>query len=253
MPPSFYLRQHIGKQLVVVLHAIIKVDLDVLIGKMMDFLFVLLNLKSLFLELLLLLGQLHALRSSGVFDGIREMGELGTITLLLLMNVVGAHPGKKVTLVAVHIDQSLEAVLLAAVEEPVDRTLLIGFQMVGIEVIQEVAADHLAGRTLAAERVSDELEVFFQRLFAVDGLYPLHKPSGDVIVEVVIIADGDYIVRVNRERLVVILTDLVIVGTVGDRAIRILLCELLKLRIIAVKCLCRLIYLYLKVIKNTCL
>ena len=60
-----------------------------------------------------------------------------------------------------HIAQRLEAVLLAAVEEPVDRTLLIGFQVVGIEVIQEVAADHLAGRTLAAQRIGNKLEVFF--------------------------------------------------------------------------------------------
>ena len=142
-----------------------------------------------------------------------------------------------------HIDQRLEAVLLAAVEEPVDRTLLIGFQMVGIEVIQEVAADDLAGRTFAAESVSDKLEVFFQRLTAVDGFYPLYKASCDVIIEVVIVADRDDIVRVDRERLVVILIDLVIVGTVGDRAIRILLCELLKLRIIAVKCLCGLLNL----------
>ena len=75
--------------------------------------------------------------------------------------------------------------------------------MVGIEVIQEVAADNFAGHTLAAERICDELEVFFQRFLAVDSFHPLHKPSGDVIVEVVIIADGDDIVRVNRERLVV--------------------------------------------------
>ena len=134
-----------------------------------------------------------------------------------------------------HIDQRLEAVLLAAVEEPVDRTLLIGFQMVGIEVIQEVAADNFAGHTLAAERICDELEVFFQRFLAVDSFHPLHKPSGDVIVEVVIIADGDDIVRVNRERLVVSLIDLVIIGAIGDRTVRVLLCELLKLRIIAVK------------------
>ena len=235
MTASLYPRQHIGKQLVVVLHAVIEVDLDILIGKMMDFFFVLLNLKSLFLELFLLLGQLHALRSTGVFDGVREVSELGAVALLLLVNIVGTHPGKKVTLVAVHIDQRLEAVLLAAVEEPVDRTLLIGFQMVGIEVIQEVAADNFAGHTLAAERICDELEVFFQRFLAVDSFHPLHKPSGDVIVEVVIIADGDDIVRVNRERLVVSLIDLVIIGAIGDRTVRVLLCELLKLRIIAVK------------------
>ena len=113
--------------------------------------------------------------------------------------------------------------------------------MVGIEVIQEVAADDLAGRTFAAESVSDKLEVFFQRFLAVDGFDPLHKASGDVIVEVVIVADGDDVVSVNREGFVVILIDLVIIGTVGDRTIRVLLCELLKFRIIAVKRLCGLL------------
>ena len=117
------------------------------------------------------------------------------------MNIVGTHPGKKVTLVAVHIDQSLKAVLLAAVEEPVDRALArtsngVCATMVSIEVIQEVASDDLTGRTLAAERVSDELEVFFQRFLAVDSFHPLHKTSGDVIIEIVIIADRDDIVTV---------------------------------------------------------
>ena len=169
------------------LHTVIKVDLDVLIGKMVNLFLVLLKLDRLILELLLLFGQLHALGCAGVVDGVTELGKLGAITLLLLMYIVGAQTGEKIALVTVHIAQRLEPVLLSAVKQPVDRALLIGFQMVSIEVIQEVAADHLAGRTLAAERVSDELEVFFQRLFAVDGLYPLHKPSGDVIVEVVII------------------------------------------------------------------
>ena len=176
-----------------------------------------------------------------MFDSIREVGKLGAIALLLLVHVVGAHPGKKVALIAVHIDQSLEAVLLAAVEQPVDRALLIGFQVVGVEVIQEVAPDDLAGRTLAAERICNELEIFFQRFIAVDGFDPLHKTSGDVIVEVVIVADGDDIVRVNREGLVVVLIDLVIIGTIGDRTIRVLRCKPLKLRIIAVKRLCGLL------------
>ena len=169
---------------------------------MMDFLFVLLNLKSLFLELLLLLGQLHALRSSGVFDGVREVVELCAITLLLLMNIVGTHPGKKVALIAVHIDQSLEAVLLAAIEEPIDRTLLIDFQVVGIEVVQEVAADHLAGRTLAAQRIGNKLEVFFQRIIAVDLADKLHETSGNVIVKILVIADGDDVVAVRNDGLV---------------------------------------------------
>ena len=79
-------------------------------------------------------------------DGVTGLGKLGAVTLLLLMHIVGAQTGEKITLIAVHIAQRLETVLLAAVKEPVDRALLIGFQVVGVEVIQEVAADHLAGR-----------------------------------------------------------------------------------------------------------
>ena len=79
------------------------------------------------------------------------------------MHIVGAQTSEKIALIAVHIAQRLETVLLAAVEKPVDRTLLIRFQVVSVEVIQEVAADHLAGRTFAAERVGNKLEVFFQR------------------------------------------------------------------------------------------
>ena len=109
------------------------------------------------MELLLLFGQLYALGCAGVVNGVTELGKLGAVTLLLFMHIVGAQPGEKIALIAVHIAQRLETVLLTAVKEPVDRALLIGFQMVGVEVIQEVAADHLAGRTLAAERVGNKL------------------------------------------------------------------------------------------------
>ena len=44
LPPLFDLRQHIRKNRVVVLYAIIEVDRDVLVGEVMDFFFVLLDL-----------------------------------------------------------------------------------------------------------------------------------------------------------------------------------------------------------------
>ena len=135
-------------------------------------------------------------------NGVTELGKLGAVTLLLLMHIVGAQTGEKIALIAVHIAQRLETVLFAAVKEPVDRTLLIGFQMVGIEVIQEVAADHLAGRTLAAERVGNKLEVFFQRIIAVDLADKLHEASGNVIVKILVIADGDDVVAVRDDGLV---------------------------------------------------
>ena len=115
--------------------AIIQVDLDVLVGKVVNLFLVLLQLGCLILELLLLLGQLHALGCAGMVNSITELGKLGAVTLLLLMHIIGAQPGEKIALIAVHIAQRLETVLLAAVKEPVDRTLLIGFQVVGVEVI----------------------------------------------------------------------------------------------------------------------
>ena len=81
-------------------------------------------------RLLVLFGQLHALGCTGTINGVTELGKLGAVTLLLLMHIVGAQTGEKIALIAVHIAQRLETVLLAAVKEPVDRTLLIGFQMV---------------------------------------------------------------------------------------------------------------------------
>ena len=71
--------------------------------------------------------------------------------------------------------------------------------MVGIEVIQEVAADHLAGRTLAAECIGDKLEVFFQRVITISLTNKLDKTSGNVIVKILVIADGNYVVGVRRK------------------------------------------------------
>lgn len=109
------------------LHAVIKVDLDVLVGKVVNLFLVFLQLGRLILELLLLFGQLHALGCTGMVNSITELGKLGAVTLLLLMYIVRAQTGEKIALIAVHIAQCLEAVLLAAVKEPVDWTLLIGF------------------------------------------------------------------------------------------------------------------------------
>ena len=71
--------------------------------------------------------------------------------------------------------------------------------MVGVEVIQEVAADHLAGRTLATQRVGNKLEVFFQRIIAVDLADKLHEASGNVIIKILVIADGDDVVAVRDD------------------------------------------------------
>lgn len=65
------------------LHAVIKVDLNVLVGKVVNLFLVFLQLGRLILELLLLFGQLYALGCAGMVNSITELGKLGAVTLLL--------------------------------------------------------------------------------------------------------------------------------------------------------------------------
>ena len=181
------------------LHAVVQVDLDHLVGEVVDFFFVDPQLLGLAPENVQPLGELHALAGSGAGNAALQIGDGCAVAGLLLVNVVRADAGDGVRLVAVHIDQALEAVLLAAVKEPVDRPLLIDLQMVGIEVVDEVAADDVAGGALSAEGVRDEAEVFLQRGLSVDRLDELHEAAHNVIFEVFIIADGEDGVLVGGE------------------------------------------------------
>ena len=60
-----------------------------------------------------------------------------------LKKALGSHTMFIANVVAVHVDQALEAVLLPAVEEPVNRALLVDLQMICVEIVDEVAADDL--------------------------------------------------------------------------------------------------------------
>ena len=113
------------------------------------------------------------------------------------MDVVRPQFSQQVTGIAVQVDERLEAVLFAAVKQPVDRALLVCLAVVFVEVIQEIAAYHLTGRTPAAQSIGDEFQVFFQRFSTVYDFNELDKPPHDVITEVLIVADGKNIVLVG--------------------------------------------------------
>ena len=74
------------------LYTVIKVDLDVLIGKVVNLFLVLLQLCRLILELLLLFGQLHALGCAGTVNGVTELGKLGCAQVVL--TGVSLEPGR---------------------------------------------------------------------------------------------------------------------------------------------------------------
>lgn len=135
-----------------------------------DLLIVLPALLQLFLQLLLPLGRgRHLTLVFAVVNHVLHPLDLAGIHPLEPVEVVHPQLADGVRRVAVEIDQRLEAVLLAAVEQPVDGALLVDFAVVGEEVLQEIIADDLpAGIASAAQGLGDEFQVLLQRVRAVD-------------------------------------------------------------------------------------
>ena len=71
------------------------------------------------------------------------------------------------------------------------------------EVVQEIIADDLtAGAALARKGVCDEVQIFFQRIAAIDSADKLHKTPHNIVFEVFLIGDGDAVVFIRQECLV---------------------------------------------------
>mgnify|MGYP003107191456 CR=1 FL=1 len=156
-------------------------------------------------ELFFALGGLGDLAAGTVGDGIVHAGNLALVDLLHLVQVVSADGAGGVGVVAVHIDQRLEAVLFTAVVQPVDGAFLVNFYMVGVEAVQEIVADDGAGAgALSAQRLGDEGKVIFQTICAKDLFDPRHKKAGEVIGEIFFIGDGDDVVGIGEESVVLV-------------------------------------------------
>ena len=168
---SLNLRQHVLKDLIVMLHTIVQIKLNHLIGQRVNFFLILMQLSVLRLHFVQLLGQLDTLAGAGgsghlffqTFDG-------STVARLLLVDIIGADARNGIRLVAVQVDQALEAIFLTAVKQPVDRTLAgagnrIGLAVILEEIVQKIVPDDLpAGAALIAEGFCDIVEVCFQRI-----------------------------------------------------------------------------------------
>ena len=71
------------------------------------------------------------------------------------------------------------------------------------EVVQEIIADDLAaGAALARKGVCDEVQIFFQRVAAIDSADKFHKTPHNIVFEVFLIGDGNAVVLVGQEGLV---------------------------------------------------
>ena len=98
----------------------------------------------------------------------------GRSAFLELAQVVVQDHRDGIRLVAVHVDQHVEAALGAG-EHPVDRALLVHLEVVVVELFEEVAAD------IAPDGFFDEGQVFLVVLFAEGDAQELLEAFGDVV------------------------------------------------------------------------
>ena len=116
------------------------------------------------------------------------------------MQVVDTQVADGIRRVAVQINQCLEAVLLATVKQPVDRTLAgtgnrISLAVILEEIVQEVVTDNLpAGAALIAKGFCDVIKVCFQRISTIHHLQPVAQARYNIIVQIFFIGDRDNIV-----------------------------------------------------------
>jgi len=103
----------------------------------------------------------------------------------------------------VEVDQCLKAVLLAAVEQPVDGALAGACDRVGLAVILEkvvhkvIADDLSAGATLVTQCLGNVIKVCFQRVRTVHRLQPVAQACNDVVLQILLIRNGDDVIHIR--------------------------------------------------------
>ena len=109
-------------------------------------------------------------------DSLLHTGNLFFVHPLDAVQILHTHITDSIRIPAVHINQRLEAVLLAAVKEPINRAFLISFHVILNKVVQKIVSDDLArGVALIAQCRSDKIQVLLQCLLAVSLFQPRAK------------------------------------------------------------------------------
>ena len=153
-------------------------------------------------------GCCHLAGILAVIHHILHSVDLGFIYALHLVQVVDTQVTDGIRRIAVQVNQCLESILLAAVKQPVDRTLAgagdrVGLAVILEEIVQEVVADNLStGAALIAKGFCDIIEVCFQRIGTVHHFQPCTQARYDIIVQIFFIGDGDNIVSIRDIALV---------------------------------------------------
>ena len=125
------------------------------------------------------------------------------------MHIIGTDTGNGVLLIAVNINQSLKAVLFAAVKQPVNRAFsrtcnLISITMILKKFIYEIITNHILRLTFAAQCICNKFQVFVQCICTVNGFHKLHEQTDNIILEVFIIANRDNVILIRSKRSILV-------------------------------------------------
>ena len=116
------------------------------------------------------------------------------------MEVVHTEVSNGVRRVAVEINQRLKAILLTAVEQPVNRPLLVNLAVILEEVLEEIITDDLpAAVAFTAQRSGDEVQIFLQRVRAVDGFQPAAQAGNNIVPQILFIRNGNDAIHIREE------------------------------------------------------
>ena len=145
-------------------------------------------------ELVLLGLQFLALaRGGGVRLLLLDVGDARRELALQRDHILRADAGQRGGCVAVQIHETLEGLLLAAAEEPVDGPVFVGLQVVLVKLAQEISSQ------LLAEGFLDEPDILTQRGLAKGDAEKFLRAGHDIVLEPLAVQDGNNAIGIRDE------------------------------------------------------
>ena len=114
------------------------------------------------------------------------------------MHIIGTDTGNGVRLIAVHIDQCLKTIFLAAVKQPINRAFLIHLAMIFIKIIQEIIPNYIFRLTFAAQSIGNEFQILVQSFCTVDPFHKFYKTTDNIILKIFVVTNWDNVICIRR-------------------------------------------------------
>ena len=159
---------------------------------------------NLFLELFFKLCSIgNFLVIVAIVDDFLHTGNLFFIHTLNTMQVLNSNITNGVCVPAVHINKSLKPILLTTVKKPVNRTLLIGLNMVFDKICQEIISDYFtACLTFIAQSIRNKIKIFFKRIFSIYLFQPSTKQTDNIIFKIFLVRNRNTVILIRNKSII---------------------------------------------------